>query len=60
MEIIITMAGISFASCVAEKVLMKLGKCDEAQMLSTVSLSSLAVSTIGGVVTLLSSLRKIK
>jgi|GEM_PF-1744194 len=57
--VIITMGSISVGCAITEKVLSKLGKSDEAQMVNITGLSMLGVTAIACVIKIFSEMKKL-
>lgn len=56
---IITMGSISVGGVIIEKVLGKMGKIEEAGMVSTVTTCMLATTVVGTVITVFNAVRKL-
>lgn len=59
LSLIITMGSVSVGGAIIEKVLGKLGKIDEANMVGIVATSMLAVTVVGCVINVFGAVRKL-
>lgn len=57
LSLLVTMGSVSVGGLIIEKILSKAGKMDEANMVGIVTVSMLAVTVVGSVITVFQSVR---